>query len=79
MNLDSFNALLLQSRLKAFCGSVISSKYGNYKTKKRLAQVYIQNASTRKIYLSISTSDGSKIGRVYAVVRQGNSYCNIHF
>ena len=26
--------LLLQSRLKAFCGSVISSKNGNYKTKK---------------------------------------------
>ena len=65
--------LLLQSRLKAFCGSVISSKNGNYK--KRLVQVYIKNASTRKIYLSISTSDGSKIERIYAVARQGNLDC----
>ena len=70
--------LLLQSRLKAFCESVISSKNRNYKIKKKwFVQAFIQYTFTRKRYLSISTSDGSKIRRVYAVACQGNSDCKL--
>ena len=64
---------------KRFVDVLLAAKKETIKQKKRLVQVYIQNASTRPIYLSISTSDGSKIGRVYTVARQVNSDCNCYF
>ena len=69
--------LLLQSRLKAFYGSLISSKNGNYK-KKISPGLYPKRFHQENIFV-ISTSDGSKIGRVYTVARQGNSDCNSYF
>ena len=44
--------LLLQSRLKAFCGSAISSKTGNYKTKKMIGPgLYPKRFHQAKIFV----------------------------
>ena len=40
--------------------------------------LYLKHFHQEKILVN-STSDGSKIGRDYAVARQGNSDCNSYF